>query len=223
MEWLEEYKEAEPHHRHVSHLWDLYPGDGITASQTKLADAARASLEMRGDNATGWSSAWKVNFWARLHDGNRALMLLQKLLNPTRTKAMLSTGGGTYPSLFCAHPPLQIDGNFGGTAGIAEMLIQSHDVYIELLPALPDQWKDGSFNGLCVRGGGEISLEWSNAKPEKMTLKSITDNEYKIKVPSGITKVNLKNTNKKVESVIPVDGFISVKLSKGKSVEIDFM
>lgn len=223
MEWLEEYKEAEPHHRHVSHLWDLYPGDGITASQTELVDASRASLEMRGDNGTGWSSAWKMNFWARLHDGNRALKLLRKLLNPSRTKVMMSTGGGTYPSFLCAGPPFQIDGNFGGTAGIAEMLIQSHEGYIELLPALPDQWRDGSFSGLCVRGGGEVSLKWNNAKPENLIIKSIADNEFKIKVPIGVTKVDVKNVNKEEESITPVNGFISVKLSKGKLLEISFI
>ena len=166
-EWLEDKDDPENKHRHVSHLWGLHPGSEITPEATpRLAEAAQTSLEFRGDGGTGWSKAWKVNFWARLKDGEHAYKLFQNLIST-----------GTYPNMFDFHPPFQIDGNFGGVSGITEMLVQSHEGergerIIRVLPALPSRWSAGRIKGLNVRGNFEIDLEWSEMKAEKIKVKS---------------------------------------------------
>ncbi|HYF67169.1 MAG TPA: hypothetical protein VD884_03495 [Ohtaekwangia sp.] len=186
-------------HRHVSHLYGLYPGSQISPYHNKaLFQAARKSLEYRGDESTGWSMGWKVNLWARLLDGNRAYKLIQDQLTPALKKG--NGSGGTYPNLLDAHPPFQIDGNFGCTSGIAEMLVQSHDGAVHLLPALPDQWKTGTIAGLRTRGGFTLNLAWENSKIKSLKVTSTLGGNFRIKSYSELKDKRLKkaegsNTN----------------------------
>jgi alpha-L-fucosidase 2 len=172
-EWMQDWDNPADHHRHVSHLYGLYPSNQISPYRTpELFSAARTSLIARGDESTGWSMGWKVNLWARLLDGDHALKLITDQLSPS-IQPDGSQKGGTYPNLFDAHPPFQIDGNFGFTAGIVEMLVQSQDGFIFILPALPDRWKSGNITGIRLRGGFEIvKLEWQNGRVSTLTIKS---------------------------------------------------
>lgn len=176
-EWAIDFKEQDPHHRHQSHLYGLYPGHHISLDKTpELAKAASTSLEIKGDNTTGWSTGWRVNLLARLAEAEKAYAMYRRLLKYVSPDGYRGpdrrTGGGTYPNLLDAHSPFQIDGNFGGTAGVAEMLIQSTPDTITLLPALPDQWKDGSFSGLRTRSGITVDAEWKDRKASAIRLKS---------------------------------------------------
>jgi len=204
-EWFEPYPEHEPTHRHVSHLYGLHPYHEITPEGTpEFARAARLSLEKRGDAGTGWSLAWKMNFWARLRDGNRAHKLLAKLLGPIQdpdTMRMMG-GGGSSPNLFCFHPPFQIDGNFGGASGIAEMLLQSHPdqgladpaapVVIRLLPALPAAWPAGSFDGLAARGGITVDASWDKGRLTSARLKAARDVKVDLRTGGTSRLITLK-------------------------------
>lgn len=171
-EWLEDKDDTTNHHRHVSHLWGVFPGTDITWDRAPaLMKAARQSLLYRGDDGTGWSLAWKINLWARFKDGDHALRMINKLLTPAEDPSG-KTHGGSYTNLFDAHPPFQIDGNFGGASGIAEMLVQSHMPYIELLPALPAAWPSGRISGIRARNGFVLDLTWHQGRLQQVTVTS---------------------------------------------------
>jgi alpha-L-fucosidase 2 len=184
-EWFFDWDDPDDTHRHVSHLYGVYPSNQISPARTpELFDAARTSLMHRGDVSTGWSMGWKVNLWARFLDGNHAYKLLTHQLCLVSDT---SSSGGTYPNMFDAHPPFQIDGNFGCTAGIAEMLLQSHDGAIHILPALPDVWKNGTIRGLKARGGFELDIDWKDGKASRVVVKSALGGNCRIRSYNRLT------------------------------------
>lgn len=236
-EWLEDLDSPTDNHRHVSHLYGLFPGNQISPFRDpQLFAAAKNSLIYRGDVSTGWSMAWKINLWARLLDGNHAYKLITDQIAPV---GVTRGSGGTYPNLFDAHPPFQIDGNFGCTSGIAEMLIQSHDGFIYLLPALPDAWQNGSVSGLMARGGFSVDMTWSDRKITRLVIHSALGGNCRIRLNQSVTSKLLKkapganpnkfyeviniatpiinNTDKNLDVVLPQSPVYDFITEKGKS------
>ncbi len=222
-EWLEDKDYPKDEHRHVSHLYGLYPSDQISPYTTpQLFEAARNSLIYRGDKATGWSIGWKVNLWARLLDGNHAYKIIKNMLTLAENN---NPEGRTYPNMFTAHPPFQIDGNFGLTAGVAEMLVQSHDGAVHLLPAIPDAWKTGSVSGIVARGGFEIAMKWQNGEVTEATVLSKLGGNLRLRSyapleATGLKKAEGKNPNILNDPIKVADPVVSQEASlKGNSLK----
>ena len=209
-EWQEDFEDADIKHRHFSHLYAFHPSNQINLIKNpELTSAVRRVMERRGDEATGWSMGWKVNIWARLNDGDHALKLLSNLIKTSGNDSNHMGGGGTYPNLFCAHPPFQIDGNFGATAGIAEMLVQSHSGEIHLLPALPKAWHTGRVKGLKTRGGFTVDIEWEKGELTKAVILSTVGGSCTIRTNEKKSLENDKIKYKQSETTNPLFNFIN--------------
>ena len=195
-EWYFDWADTDPKHRHQSHLYGLYPGTHVTVDQTPtIAAASKKTLEIKGDETTGWSKGWRINLWARLKDGDHAYKMYRELLKyvePDGVKVDYQRGGGTYPNLFDAHPPFQIDGNFGGSAAVAEMLVQSTPDLIELLPAVPKAWSSGKVSGLKARGGYEISMQWEGGQVKSVVVKSKNSALVRVRMNGEIKVIKTK-------------------------------
>ncbi len=211
-EWLEDKDNPKGHHRHVSHLWAVFPGDEITPRGTpKLCAAAKKSLQFRGDGGTGWSKAWKISLWARFEDGDHAYKMLKELIS-----------GSTLPNMFDSCPPFQIDGNFGGTAGVAEMLLQSHTGEIALLPALPSAWPEGQVRGLRARGCVEVSIRWKDHQAVSALLRTLTDGKRRVRPPRGQEVAAVRCNGQPVPFTTDADGVVEFEGRAGQTFELTF-
>lgn len=216
-EWLNDYEDAEPHHRHVSHLYGVFPGTQITDGPH--LEAVRQTLNRRGDAGTGWSLGWKMCLWARLKDGERVQALLHQLFRIVTENNEVFEGGGLYPNLFGAHPPFQIDGNFSYTAGVAEMLIQSHQDYIDVLPALPSTWVKGSITGLRIRGGFQVSLIWDRMQMVQLEVQTLKDQHFKLKSSQSVFVRSEGEATQEIESV---NGLVVVEMKAGQTYVLSY-
>lgn len=216
-EWAKDYEDVERNHRHVSHLYGLYPAAQIR--EEPYLNAVRQSLNIRGDAGTGWSLGWKMNLWARLKDGERIYDLLHQLFNIVGKDQQGMSGGGVYPNLLGAHPPFQIDGNFGYTAGVVEMLVQSHLGYVELLPALPSIWSTGSLTGARVRGGFEVDLTWDKMKVKEAVVSAKQANTFHLKADGHVLLQTEEDEGRTVDSK---EGIISVEMKEGQTYTFTF-
>ncbi len=235
-EWFKDWDDPSDRHRHISHLFGLYPGSQLTLNHTpELAAAAKRTLIERGDVSTGWSMAWKINWWARLQDGDHAYKILSAafaFIDPSKEKAQMS-GGGTYPNLFDAHPPFQIDGNFGATAGITEMLLQSHDGQISLLPALPKAWRNGQVSGIKARGNFKVDIKWRDGKILQAKLVSQSGGTCMVKTKERVKLIGSKESGREAGNALltvygappfeknPQAVLVGIDVSKGYTIRFN--